>query len=435
MHAGNGIIRMTTWAVVALVSLAAATSVQASGNGASSIFWEIQNTGFAGNEGTVVAMRNDGAWPVILDEYGSAYSLFATEGPNPGSNWHQIGSDLYVSNSYLNVTTSPDGRFAVLGYGWLSPVGVISGVNGGWESVPWGTTAIAFDNAGNLLASRRDGTTTGFSLPPSVEETYNIAVSKYGDISIMAGNHEFYELNHLLGTWQYQNLSHVMSADYICSLHIYDSFGRPHFLRHKENGTIEGVHFDTRSASWVVSPIMNASQDTYLFSENMGLANNDDGVVGTAFVVNEMLYYAHKDENADWAVNLVDTDVDDVDQVGIAYDFEGLPVISYSKDGLIHLAYDPVMVTSLGILGDLDHDGFVGITDINLILSQWSDTVSSGSQSDPSLDGFVGIEDLNIVLGNWSAGTPPGEAGTNIPEPAAITTLLLGVMMLRRRPA
>jgi hypothetical protein len=34
------------------------------------------------------------------------------------------------------------------------------------------------------------------------------------------------------------------------------------------------------------------------------------------------------------------------------------------------------------------------------------------------VDGYVGIEDLNIVLSNWNSGTPPLSL-TNIPEPAS----------------
>jgi hypothetical protein len=74
--------------------------------------------------------------------------------------------------------------------------------------------------------------------------------------------------------------------------------------------------------------------------------------------------------------------------------------------------------------GDLDGDGFVGITDLNLVLGAWNQSVPPGNKlADPSGDGFVGIEDLNVVLGNWNAGTPPMN-GTNIPEPGTLAMLL-----------
>ncbi|GAB4192161.1 MAG: hypothetical protein Kow00105_06200 [Phycisphaeraceae bacterium] len=78
------------------------------------------------------------------------------------------------------------------------------------------------------------------------------------------------------------------------------------------------------------------------------------------------------------------------------------------------------------LAGDLNEDGFVGIDDLNIVLSNWNTSVTAGSliDGDPNGDGFVGIADLNIVLGNWNAGDPPpGDA--IIPEPA--TLLLVGV--------
>ncbi|MEZ6189714.1 MAG: esterase-like activity of phytase family protein [Phycisphaerales bacterium] len=80
---------------------------------------------------------------------------------------------------------------------------------------------------------------------------------------------------------------------------------------------------------------------------------------------------------------------------------------------------EPGCVGSEGCLaGDLDHTGFVGIGDLNVILSRWNQVVLPGSAADPNIDGFVGIEDLNIVLSNWNTGTPPLSL-TNIPEPAS----------------
>jgi PEP-CTERM motif len=90
-------------------------------------------------------------------------------------------------------------------------------------------------------------------------------------------------------------------------------------------------------------------------------------------------------------------------------------------------------VVTGGLTGDLDGDGFVGITDLNIVLGNWNQNVPPGNPlADPSGDGFVGIEDLNTVLGNWNAGTPP-PSGASVPEPATLALLGLGGVVAMRR--
>ena len=85
------------------------------------------------------------------------------------------------------------------------------------------------------------------------------------------------------------------------------------------------------------------------------------------------------------------------------------------------------------VTGDLDGDGFVGITDLNLVLKVWNESTTDDTRADPSGDNFVGIEDLNIVLGNWNGGIPP-TAGTAVPEPSTCCILLaLGTAWVTRR--
>ncbi len=91
------------------------------------------------------------------------------------------------------------------------------------------------------------------------------------------------------------------------------------------------------------------------------------------------------------------------------------------------------LVSACGLRGDLNCDGFVGIADLNIVLSNWNQNVPPGDPlADPSGDGFVGIDDLNEVLGNWNAGTPPGEARA-APEPTGLGLLCVGSLALLRR--
>lgn len=82
--------------------------------------------------------------------------------------------------------------------------------------------------------------------------------------------------------------------------------------------------------------------------------------------------------------------------------------------------------------GDLDGDGFVGITDLNIVLAAWNQNVPPAPEAaDPSGDGFIGIEDLNVVLGNWNAGTPPN--ASSVPEPTSLVFLAGGSLLWLRR--
>lgn len=84
-------------------------------------------------------------------------------------------------------------------------------------------------------------------------------------------------------------------------------------------------------------------------------------------------------------------------------------------------------------VGDLDGDGFVGIVDLNIVLSNWNLSVPPGNTpADTNDDGFVGIEDLNTVLGNWNVGTPPGVV---IPEPGMAVLITIGLAMIGSRRA
>ena len=97
-------------------------------------------------------------------------------------------------------------------------------------------------------------------------------------------------------------------------------------------------------------------------------------------------------------------------------------------------SYSTVVVIGGEVDGDLDGDGFVGINDLNIVLSNWNQNVPPADPlADPSGDAFVGIDDLNAVLSNWNTGTPPA-INTNIPEPGTLAVLgLTGSVLIQRR--
>ncbi len=93
------------------------------------------------------------------------------------------------------------------------------------------------------------------------------------------------------------------------------------------------------------------------------------------------------------------------------------------------------------IIGDLNNDQFVGIDDLNIVLTHWNQTVTPGdlSMGDPSGDGFVGVDDLNLILTNWnkqSSGLEVTVGESSGPSVIEVTTRAdedstLGYMSLR----
>ena len=61
-----------------------------------------------------------------------------------------------------------------------------------------------------------------------------------------------------------------------------------------------------------------------------------------------------------------------------------------------------VFTLHVKLRGDINGDGFVGQTDLDVVLDNWGQSVPPAAEAaDPSGDGFVGQTDLDVILDNW----------------------------------
>ena len=70
------------------------------------------------------------------------------------------------------------------------------------------------------------------------------------------------------------------------------------------------------------------------------------------------------------------------------------------------------------------------------MLLHWNENAGfrQDQEADITGDGFVGLDDLNFMLTNWNQVTPPMALSSTVPEPASVTVLaLLGFACAARR--
>ena len=115
-----------------------------------------------------------------------------------------------------------------------------------------------------------------------------------------------------------------------------------------------------------------------------------------------------------------------IDEVAIYRDILSADTIA------AHYALASDDVGEPSIAGDLDGDGFVGSSDLDIVRANWGQTVTAGdvAAGDPSGDGSVGSADLDVVRANWGA-----QAAAAVPEPSTVVLCLmaLAAFVTRRR--
>ena len=98
-------------------------------------------------------------------------------------------------------------------------------------------------------------------------------------------------------------------------------------------------------------------------------------------------------------------------------------------DGAVD-AQDIALITNMltgGIEGDLNLDGSVNSSDLDLVRANWGRTdASSTLDGDATGDGYVNSSDLDVIRANWGKHRPHGRSRTGLPDAGRGRPLGLG---------
>lgn len=321
-------LSMVAALVGALVAVGSVSPAFATDRAPESFVWIITDTGYQSQD-SALGMARGLSWPVIFGTNETiGLQSTSTLGPNGPTYWHQLGGGV---GGNPNATSTPDGQVAGAGIA----VGYIIGPTGSVTVLPNGTNAVDFNAGGSLVYSIGYGQPTqvvGFAYNNNGSSVRDIAVSPFGDGGVITADGDFYST--LTGDFQSVAEDSGLFYEGLGSL-TFDAQGRPHVI----DRNAQVFSFDTISGVWTGTIL-----DDVPGNRAAAIAADTTGTVGAAFVnSSDELIYAYWTNSAGWQSMIVDFNVDANNQVGLAFDADDLPVISYSAGGDLKLAYDPIV--------------------------------------------------------------------------------------------
>lgn len=311
---------IAVFATTALTAALATTSAQAVDRAPDSFVWIFSETD-AQAQDSALALARGQAWPVIFGE-DETIALRPTGG-GVGDFWHTIGPGVGQSPK---AASSIDGKVAGAG----DDNAFVVGPTGGLTFLPPETDSVAFSPGGAVVyGSDFNNSVAGFSYPGNPAQLFDVAVSPFGDGGALAGD-QFYSTL----TGEFQSVSAGTGVGFAGDGRLtFDAQGRPHVI----DAFANVFHFSTITGQWEATSLGDAIPVT------ADIAADSQGTVGAAFVNdNNDLIYRYWTNGAGWQTTVVDTNVEP-NQVGLAFDHDDLPVISYSKDLSLWVAYDPIV--------------------------------------------------------------------------------------------
>ncbi len=120
-----------------------------------------------------------------------------------------------------------------------------------------------------------------------------------------------------------------------------------------------------------------------------------------------------------------DGEFDAIDGIQVAADLTLAPICDYAGHiGLMLIAAAP---------GDADFDGIVDVADLGIVGANFNADDMQWNTGDFNLDSMTDVADLGILGANWTAAQAAGSAAIQVPEPATVAVLAIGLGCLGRR--
>lgn len=311
--------------------------------------WQIQETGIGGGSDFTGAAMRSNAWPVIISGSGDVIGLRATEGPF-NSNWHEDG--FFNMSGPVTAKTSSEGRFVA--FTPLTPTdeSVLGGINGSLTTIN-DIRAAAFTPDGALVTVDPANFVSGYG-DPGVGGVIDIAVAPDGTLGAVTTSGEYVE--HRFGSWGNPVDLQLATGVAINNARLaFDAQSVPHIVG--TNGPmLYAADFSTISGTWA-STLLGESggaaaavASTYLNAGEVGAAFYDPAL-------NEVRY-SYRSGSSGWTTMTVPNPNPGpslpIQTPGVAFDYEGLPVVSFFNGEYI-FAYDPIEVapepTSAALMG------------------------------------------------------------------------------------
>ncbi|MBB6429295.1 hypothetical protein [Algisphaera agarilytica] len=295
----------------------------------SSFVWLFSDTGYAA-QGTGLAMSRGKAWPVVFGT-SDTFTLRPTSGGTFGGFWSDVAAPLGFGP--IRTASSSNGSVAGVNFFGNNNGGYIVGPTGTSTTLSSGIVAVDYTASG-VLVTATENSVNGFVYDGQFG-IQDIAVSPFGDGGVLR-NGEFYSTL----TNDAISLTFATGTTYtgLGSL-VFDAQGRPHVVDREGNA----FSFETNAGGWSATSLGTVGNT----NSRLPIAADSTGTVGTAYVNNNSeLIYAYWTASAGWQSTLVALNADQGFQIGLDFDYEDLPVISYVdlNSGNVVVAYDPIAV-------------------------------------------------------------------------------------------